>query len=94
MRSSRVFLLGAIVGGAAVWLWGREVETYVEEKTRGVRTTVAEGVRAVEETAGQVLDRGGEALRRAEDFLEDTKVHVSEALQAGQEAIRGERREP
>jgi hypothetical protein len=94
MRSSRVFLLGAIVGGAAVWLWGREVEAYVEEKTRGVRTTVAEGVRAVEETAGQVLDRGGEALRRAEDFLEDTKTHMSEALQAGQEAIRGERREP
>ena len=94
MRSGRVFLLGAIVGGAAVWLWGREVEAYVEEKTRGVRTTVAEGVRAVEETAGQVLDRGGEALRRAEDFLEDTKTHMSEALQAGQEAIRGERREP
>ena len=94
MRSSRVFLLGAIVGGAAVWLWGREVEAYVEEKTRGVRTTVAEGVRAVEETAGQVLDRGGEALRRAEDFLEDTKTHMSEALQAGQEAIRGERRKP
>jgi hypothetical protein len=88
MRSSRVFLLGAIVGGAIVWLWGREMEAYVEEKTRGVRTTVAEGVRAVEETAGQVLDLGGEALRRAEDFLEDTKAHVSEALQAGQEAIR------
>ena len=88
MRGSRVFLLGAIVGGAVVWLWGREMEAYVEERTRGVRTTVAEGVRAVEETAGQVLDRGGEALRRAEDFLEDTKAHVSEALQAGQEAIR------
>ena len=88
MRSGRVFLLGAIVGGAVVWLWGREMEAYVEVKTRGVRTTVAEGVRTVEETAGKVLDRGGEALRRAEDFLEDTKAHVSDALQAGQEAIR------
>ena len=94
MRSSRAFVLGAIVGAAAVWLRGREMEAYVEEKTRGMRTTVAEGVRAVEETAGQVLDRGGEALRRADDFLQDTKAHVSEALQAGQEAIRGERREP
>ena len=71
-----------------MWLWGREMEAYVEEKTRGARTTVAEGVRAVEETAGQVLDRGGEALRRADDFLQDTKAHVSEALRAGQEAIR------
>jgi hypothetical protein len=35
-----------------------------------------------------VLDRGGEALRRADDFLQDTKEHVSEALRAGEEAIR------
>jgi hypothetical protein len=38
----------------------------------------------VEETAGNVLDRGGEALRRADDFLQDTKAHVSETLRAGQ----------
>ena len=88
MRSRRIFLLGAIVGAAVVWLWGREMEAYMEEKTRGARTALAEGVRAVDETAGQVLDRGGEALRRADDFLQDTKAHVSEALRAGQEAIR------
>ncbi len=88
MRSSGAFVLGAIVGAAVAWRWGREMEAYVDEKTRGVRTTVAEGVRAVEETAGQVLDRGGEALHRADDFLQDTKARVSEALRAGQEAIR------
>ena len=64
------------------------MEAYVEEKTRGVRTTVAEGIRAVEETAGLMLDRGDEVLRRADHFLQDTKAHVSEALRAGQEAIR------
>ena len=88
MRTGRVFVLGAIVGAAVVWLWGREVEEYVEEKTRGVRTTAADGVRAVEEKAGKVLDRGGDALRRADEFLQDTKEHVTEALQAGEEAIR------
>jgi gas vesicle protein len=88
MRTSRVFVLGAIMGAAVVWLWGREMEECVQEKTRGVRTKAAEGIRAVEETAGQVLDRGGEALRRADDFLQDTKQHVSEVLRAGQEAIR------
>lgn len=88
MRSSRVFALGAIVGAAVVWLWGRDAEAYVEEKTRGMRTTVAEAVRAVDETAGHALDRGGEALRRADDFLQDTKTQVSEALRAGEEAIR------
>ena len=88
MRSSRIFLLGAIVGATVVWLWGREMEAYVEDKTRGVRTKAAEGVRAVEETAGKVLDRGEHALRRADEFLLDTRAHVSETLRAGEEAIR------
>ena len=88
MRTSEVFVLGAIMGAAVVWLWGNEMEEYAQERTRGVRTKAAEGVRAVEETAGKVLDRGGDALRRADDFLQDTKGHVSEALRAGQEAIR------
>jgi hypothetical protein len=70
MRTSRVFVLGAIVAAAVVWLWRREIEEYVEEK------------------AGKVLDRGGEALRRADEFLQDTREHVSEALQAGRDAIR------
>jgi len=88
MRTSEAFVLGAVMGAAVVWLWGREMEEYVKERTRGVRTKAAAGVRAVDEKAGKVLDRGGDALRRADEFLQDTKEHVSEALQAGQEAIR------
>ncbi len=88
MRTSEVFVLGAITGAVVVWLWGREIEDYVGEKTRGVRTKAAEGIRAVEERTGKVLDRGGDALRRAEEFVQDTKEHVSEALRAGQDTIR------
>jgi gas vesicle protein len=88
MGTSKAFVLGAIMGAATVWLWGREMEKYLEDRTRGVRTKAAEGVRAVEEKAGKVLDRGGEVLRRADDFLQDTKEHVSDTLRAGEEAIR------
>src|SRR5580765_6932783 len=55
MRTCKTFVLGAVVGAAVVWLWGRALEEYVAEKTRGVRTKAAEGVRAVEEKAGEVL---------------------------------------
>jgi len=88
MRTSRAFVLGAIMGAAAVWLWGRELEEYGGEKTRGMRTKAAAGVRAVDETAGKVLDRGGDVLHRADEFLQDTKERVSEALRAKEEAIR------
>ena len=83
MRTCKTFVLGAIVGAAVVWLWGRALKEYLAEKTRGVRTSAAEGGRAVEEKAGE----------------QDTKEHVTDALRAGEEAIRpapagGEARPP
>lgn len=88
MRTSGAFVLGAVLGVAVVWLWGRQIEEYAQERTRGMRVKAAEGVRAVEEKAGKLLDGGGDALHRVDDFLQDTKKHVSEALRAGQEALR------
>jgi len=88
MRTSEAFVLGTIMGGVAVWLWGREIEGYVGEKTRGVRAKAADAMRAVEEKTGQVLDGSGNSLRRAEGVLQDTKERVSAALRAGQDAIR------
>jgi hypothetical protein len=88
MRTSEVFVLGVITGAVVVWLWGREIEDYVGDKTRGVRAQAAEGLRAVEEKTATMLDHGGDALRRAEEFVQDTKEHVSGALRAGQDSIR------
>ena len=69
------------MGAAAVWLWGREIEAYAEEKTREARSQVADGVRAVEEKAGNLL-------RRVDEFVRDRKEDVSEALEAAEETIR------
>jgi len=88
MRTSDGFLLGAITGAAIVWFWRREIEDFARDKTRGVRTQAAEGLRAVGEGTGKVLVRGGDALRRAEGILQGTKEHISDALRTGQDAIR------
>ena len=87
MRTGKTFVLGAIAGALIVWFWGREIQAYLAEQTRGVRTRAAEGIRAVEESSGKVLDRGGETLRRADQFLQDTKEQVTEVLRAGQDTI-------
>ena len=88
MRTSDGFILGAITGAAIVWFWRREIEDYARDKTRGVRTRAVEGLQAVADGTGKVLDRGGDALRRAEAVLEDTKEQVGAALRTGQDAIR------
>jgi hypothetical protein len=88
MRTGEVFILGMITGAVAILLWGREIQGSVRGKTRAVRSKAAEGIRAVETQTGKVLDRGGSSLRRAEEFLQDTKEHVSGALRAAEDAIR------
>jgi hypothetical protein len=88
MRTSEAFVLGTIIGGVAVWLWGQDIEGFVGERTRGVRVKAADAMQAVEERTGQVLDGSGSSLRRVEGVLQDTKERVSAALRAGQDAIR------
>lgn len=88
MRTSDGFILGAITGAAIVWFWRREIEDFARDKTRGVRTHAADGLQAVAEGTGKVLDRGGDALRRAEAVVQDAKEQVGDALRRGQDAIR------
>jgi hypothetical protein len=88
MRTSEAFVLGMIAGVVVAWRWGRAIQSYAGAQTRGMRTRAADGMQAVDEKAGQVLDRGGDSLRRAEGFLQDTREHVSEVLRAGQDVIR------
>ncbi|HKC98826.1 MAG TPA: hypothetical protein VKG20_12385 [Methylomirabilota bacterium] len=68
------FVLGALVGGLAVWYWGEEIRQYAESRTVGVRQSAADAIRTVG--------------KRAEDVLDRTKEQVSNAAQAGQDAIR------
>ena len=88
MRTSDAFVLGAIGGAVVTWFWGRELADYVEGMTRGVRSRAADGVQSVEERAAQALDRGGDALHRADDLLRDAKGQVTGALRAAQDTIR------
>ena len=87
MRNSKAFIMGTIASAVVLWFWGKQIVDYFGVKTDGVRATAAAGMRAVDETAGQVLDQGGASLRRAEQFLQDTKEHVSDALRSGQKVV-------
>jgi hypothetical protein len=70
MRTSEVFILGAVAGAVVIWLWRREIQGSVRGKSGELRTKAADGIRAIETQTGKVLQ------------------HVSDALRAGEVAIR------
>lgn len=68
------FLLGAIVGGIAVYVWGDELRRFANTKGRSARLAAADTLKAVQSTA--------------EDMFDSAKDQVTSTLQSGQDAIR------
>ena len=46
----RVFVAGAIAGAVVVWMWGKEIGSFLGEQVRGARTQAADAIGAVEDT--------------------------------------------
>ena len=68
------FILGAIVGAIAVYVWGEEIRRFANTKGRTARLVVADTLQSVQATA--------------EGLLDTAKEQVTSTLQTGQEAIR------
>ena len=68
------FLLGAIVGGIAVYMWGDELRRFANTKSRTARLVAADTLKSVQSTA--------------EDIFDTAKDQVTSTLQSGQDAIR------
>jgi len=68
------FIMGAIAGGLAVWMWRDELRGYMAEGTRGLRTTAADQLQAVQTAT--------------ESALGTAKDRITSRLQRGQDAIR------
>lgn len=68
------FIVGAIAGSLAVWLWGKELRRYATSGARVARERAADTLQSVEDTAGGVLDSATE------------QMHAT--LRAGQDVVR------
>ncbi len=64
------FLLGAIAGGAAMWIYGDRIRAFLDDKTRAARTRAADTLQAASaglRTASEKIESGfagGEGQRR------------------------------
>jgi hypothetical protein len=68
------FILGALVGTVAAWVWGNEIRRYANTKGRTARVMAADTLRAVQD--------------KAEGMFDTATEQVTSTLQAGQDAIR------
>jgi hypothetical protein len=68
------FILGAVAGSLAIWLWGEELRRYAHDGSRVVRDRAADTLRAVDD--------------RATEMLDTAKEQVHSTLEAGRDAVR------
>ena len=67
-------IVGALLGGAAVWFWQDQIAAMFESNNRLLRQKVADSL----ETLG----------KQTEELLDHAKPQIASTLRAGQEAIR------
>jgi hypothetical protein len=64
------FIVGAVAGGVAYWLWGNEINRFIEAGTRDLRARTADTLKQAEslvetasETINETIHAGQEAVR-------------------------------
>ena len=73
-------IIGAVIGGAAVWYWRDSIARKLDEETRSLRRKAADTLDAME--------------RQSEVLLDKAKPQIKSTLRAGKEAIRPRESEP
>lgn len=82
------FLSGALIGVAAALLLAPKSGRETREQLRGYARKAEDGVRELADKAGQALDR---AVDRGLEAVQEKKSMLTEAWEAGREAMRRER---
>jgi hypothetical protein len=56
------FVAGMVAGGVVTWIWGRDIRSFIDDRTRTVRTRTAEGLQGAAETLQAVAETVEEGL--------------------------------
>jgi|Tabmets5t2r1_1033131.scaffolds.fasta_scaffold326585_1 hypothetical protein len=70
----RGFIVGALAGGIAVYLWGDQIKSYMEESTRGVRTRAADSLKHAGDVMGSASEKIGDTISAGEEAIRPSPV--------------------
>ncbi|MBI5854987.1 MAG: YtxH domain-containing protein [Nitrospirae bacterium] len=82
------FLSGALIGAAAALLLAPKTGRETRDQLRGYARRAEDGVKDLADKAGEALDR---AVDRGLDLVQEKKSMLTEAWDAGRDAMRRER---
>ena len=70
----RGFIVGALAGGIAMYLWGDQISRYVEDNTRGFRVRAADTLKQAGEAMGSASEKITETISAGEEALRPSAV--------------------
>jgi gas vesicle protein len=82
------FLSGAVLGAVAALLLAPQSGRESREQLRGYARRAEEGLREAADRAGETMDQ---AIEKGREFVKDKKSALTEAFEAGREAMKRER---
>jgi hypothetical protein len=75
------FILGAVAGAVATYVWRRDIQHYVEQRMPELRTSASDRLQSLTSRAHEAIDRAKESI--------DTKVRRAGGDAGGSGASRG-----
>lgn len=70
----RGFIVGALAGGIAMYLWGDQLSRYMEDNTRNLRTRAADTLKHAGEAMGSATEKINETITAGEDAIRPSPV--------------------
>jgi hypothetical protein len=72
----RGFIVGALAGGVAAYLWRDQLNRYLDSRTRGIRTRAAETLKQ----AGEMVESAGERIAETIEAGQEGPEHARRPL--------------
>ncbi|HKZ07222.1 MAG TPA: YtxH domain-containing protein [Methylomirabilota bacterium] len=70
----RGFIVGALAGGIAMYLWRDQIRGYVEDNTRGLRERTADTLKQAGERMGSMSEKINDTISAGEEAIRPSPV--------------------